>query len=47
MIPLPQVVVSALHEHRKRQDEERTEAGERWSDTGFVFTTLSRRADAP
>jgi integrase len=32
-------VVVALREHRKRQDDERVAAGERWTDTGFVFTT--------
>jgi integrase len=39
VIPLPDVVVVALREHRKRQDDERVAAGERWTDTGFVFTT--------
>lgn len=47
LIPLPHVVVSALHEHRKRQDEEQTEAGERWSDTGFVFTTRRGEPTSP
>jgi len=32
-------VVVALREHRKRQDDERVAAGERWTDTGFVFIT--------
>ncbi len=36
--PLPDVVATALREHRKRQDDERAEAGERWMHTGFVFT---------
>jgi integrase len=39
VIPLPDVVVAALRASRKRQDEERAEAGERWTETGFVFTT--------
>lgn len=39
MIPLPDIVVSALHEHQKRQDDERAAAVERWEDTGFVFAT--------
>jgi integrase len=39
VIPLPDVVVTALREHRKHQDDDRAEAGERWTDTGFVFTT--------
>ena len=32
-------MVVALREHRKRQDDERVAAGERWTDTGFVFIT--------
>jgi len=39
VIPLPDVVISALREHRKRQDDERADAGDRWTDSGFVFTT--------
>jgi integrase len=39
VIPLPDVVVTALREHRKRQDDERADAGDRWTDSGFVFTT--------
>lgn len=38
VIPLPEVVVIALRDHRKRQDDERAAAAERWTDTGFVFT---------
>ena len=37
VIPLPDVVVTALREHRKHQDDARAEAGERWTNTGFVF----------
>jgi integrase len=47
VIPLPQVVVTALREHRKRQDKECVEAGERWSDTGFVFTTRRGEPTSP
>ena len=47
VIPLPQVVVTALREHRKRQDEERGEAGQRWTDTGFVFTTRTGAPTSP
>jgi integrase len=38
VIPLPEVVVTALRNHRKRQDDDRATAGARWTDTGFVFT---------
>lgn len=38
-IRLPQVAVSALWGHQARQLEERTLAGTRWTDSGFVFTT--------
>ncbi len=38
VIPLPDVVVAALQEHRKRQEEECAAARERWTDSGFVFT---------
>lgn len=36
---LPDVCVTELKEHRKRQLAERLRAGERWVDTGLVFTT--------
>ncbi|MBN9109929.1 MAG: site-specific integrase [Pseudonocardia sp.] len=39
VIPLPDVVATALREHRKRQDAERVDAGDGWEDSGFVFTT--------
>lgn len=39
VIPLPDVVATALREHRKRQDAERADAGDGWEDSGFVFTT--------
>jgi len=38
-IRLPQVAVSALLRHRARQEQERQFAGERWHETGHVFTT--------
>jgi integrase len=38
-INLPSVTVSALRAHRVRQIEERLLAGDRWQDTGLVFTT--------
>ena len=38
-IALPQVATSALQAHRSRQQRERELCGERWRDTGMVFTT--------
>lgn len=47
MIPLPDVVATALREHQKRQDVERDQAGSDWEETGFVFTTRQGRAMSP
>jgi integrase len=47
VIPLPDVVVSALREYQKRQDAERADAGEKWEDTGFVFATRQGRPMSP
>lgn len=38
-LPLPSDLVAVLKRHRKRQLEERFEAGSEWQDTGLVFTT--------
>jgi len=38
-IALPATVLQSLSRHRVRQLEARMAAGERWHDTGFVFTT--------
>ncbi|MGB9661822.1 MAG: tyrosine-type recombinase/integrase, partial [Moorellaceae bacterium] len=38
-IVMPQVVVDALKEHRKRQEAERFAAGDAWQEWGLVFTT--------
>jgi integrase len=38
-IMLPRVAVDALLRHRRSQQQERQIAGERWQDTGFIFTT--------
>jgi integrase len=38
-VNLPQFAVSALWRHQARQEQERQFAGDRWGDTGFVFTT--------
>jgi len=38
-IRMPQIVVSALKAHRKRQLEKRMELGRAWEDSGLVFTS--------
>lgn len=38
-IPLPQVSVNSLREHRSRQEKERSAAGKAWVDLGLVFAT--------
>ena len=38
-IVLPQVAIRALLKHRAQQETERQAAGDRWKETGFVFTT--------
>lgn len=40
-VPLPSVVVAALVAHKVRQDEERKEAANVWTETGMVFTTAA------
>lgn len=40
---IPDVVVRALRAHRTRQEWERRIAGERWRESGLVFTTLDGR----
>jgi hypothetical protein len=47
VIPLPEIVTTALHRHGKRQAEERTAAGARWVESGFVFTTLRGEPMSP
>ena len=37
-ITMPSPVVSLLKEHRKNQKETRLKLGDRWKDTGYVFT---------
>jgi integrase len=39
-ITLDRHTVRALHTHRRRQRAEQREAGERWQESGYVFTTL-------
>jgi integrase len=38
-LTLPQVCIEALRKHRQRQNQERLQCGDRWTDTGLVFTT--------
>jgi integrase len=38
-LALPQICAAALQAHRTRQREERLKSGDRWVDTGLVFTT--------
>ncbi len=38
-IPLPAICVDALRAHHQRQNTDRAQAGERWQETGLVFTT--------
>jgi integrase len=41
VLTMPAVVSSALRQHRERQQAERAAAGERWTDSGLVFTTAT------
>lgn len=46
-IAMPRSIADALRDHRSRQEEERTSAGERWSNLDLVFPTpLGRPLDA-
>jgi len=38
-LAMPVAIVTALREHRSRQDTERRLASDRWTEAGFVFTT--------
>jgi|DewCreStandDraft_2_1066082.scaffolds.fasta_scaffold00007_366 integrase len=40
VLPLPEPVANALHQHRVRQLEERLRAGEGWQERGLVFTNV-------
>ncbi|MEY9944708.1 tyrosine recombinase XerC [Kitasatospora sp. GAS1066B] len=46
-VPLPRICVAALRWHRMRQDEARRAAGEKWDETGYVFTTRTGRPIEP
>ncbi len=47
VVPLPPLVVSALHAHQDRQQHECRSAGDRWEDAGLVFTTARGRSISP
>lgn len=46
-IPLPQPLIRALREHRRRQLEERSTAGTAWEDHDLVFCTAQGRLIEP
>lgn len=46
-VPLLPSMVATLREHRERQAEERTRAGDGWADSGLVFTTTTGRPIEP
>lgn len=46
-VPLPAGCVAALVRHRRRQKEERLQAGRRWEERGQVFTTRTGGLLAP
>ncbi|GAA4859740.1 site-specific integrase [Kitasatospora terrestris] len=46
-LPLPPLVTEALGAHRERQAQERVAAGERWTDSGLVFTSRIGTAIEP
>lgn len=39
VVPLPELLVRVLREHREAQEAERLALGPRWPDLGYVFTT--------
>lgn len=47
IVPLPETVVDALRQHRKRQNAEREIAGDRWTETGLVFTSSQGGSVSP
>jgi integrase len=46
-VPLLPSMVTTLLEHRERQADERQRAGDRWTDTGLVFTTATGQPIEP
>lgn len=47
MIALDKTTITALREHSARQQAERAAAGNRWTQTGRVFTTRTGKPVAP
>jgi integrase len=47
VIALDKTTITALCEHRFRQQAERTAAGTRWAETGYVFTTRAGKPVGP
>ena len=47
MIALDKSTISALREHRARQQAERAAAGTRWTETRYVFTTKTGKPFGP
>ncbi|MFE3182526.1 tyrosine-type recombinase/integrase [Streptomyces violascens] len=46
-VPLPALCIAPLRWHRMRQAAARTRAGERWQESGYVFTTRHGRQVEP
>ncbi|MCX5213134.1 site-specific integrase [Kitasatospora sp. NBC_00240] len=46
-VPLPRICVAALRWHRMRQAEIRRTAGEKWEESGYIFTTRTGRPIEP
>lgn len=46
-ITLPATCMRSLQAHRRRQEQERAAAGDRWQETGYVFTTSVGRPIDP
>lgn len=47
VVPLPALCIAPLRWHRMRQAAARVEAGERWQESGYVFTTRTGRQVEP
>ncbi len=47
VIALDKTTITALREHRSRQQAERAAAGPRWTETGYVFTTTAGKPVGP
>jgi integrase len=47
VIALNKTMITALREHKARQQAERAAAGDRWTETGYVFTTQTGKPVGP